>query len=399
MALNAKPTLSTIPAFDADFGTPGKENISAPILKFSWKDGVVKQNRVIIRDYDTNEQVYNCTITTMALKHQLHNRLDISNKVQVVTYNLQNGHKYIANVYVCTADGEWSLASNDVIFYCYSTPIFKFTNFTTFIDGSDEIAVVNNSSVNLVVKYYQDNEEPLSNYKFELYDYNGKLLDTSVTKYSSLYDDTLRHTLGGIPETAEDKYGNIQINRAYKVVCKGETQHGIVVLVEQKFIVKLITSGVGALVNAENVADGTVVIYSNYKIINAECSTDNPVYINDENGKPYAIDLSNGDYLKFIEGFTMKEPYEIVFKGEFKQGKLITFTNIDGHIGVLSLNKITYTTTPFYYFSFVVEQNDIHYEARTNYFKNETKLINATIDLSYHNGLYNIKAVINEQEV
>ena len=398
MALNAKPVLSSISAFDADFGTSGKENIPAPILKFSWKDGVVKQNKVVIRDYDTNEKVYDCMITTMALKHQLHNRLDTSNKVQVVTYNLQNGRKYIANVYVCTADGEWSLASNDVIFYCYSTPIFKFTNFTTFIDDGD-VAVVNNSSVNLVVKYFQDNDEPLSNYKFELYDYNGKLLDSSATKYSSSYDETLRHTLGGIPETDEDKYGNIQINRAYKVVCKGETQHGIIVNVEQKFIVKLITSGVGALVNAENVEDGTVVIYSNYKIINAECSTENPVYIEDENGKPYAIDLSKGDYVEFVEGFTMKEPYEIIFKGDFKQGKLITLTNVDRYIGELFLERITYTTTPFYYFSFVVENNSIHYEARTNYFNKETELINATIDLSYNNGLYNIKALIDGQEV
>ena len=118
MALNARPTLSIISAFDADFGTPNKENNPAPVLKFSWRDGVVRQNRVVIRDYDTNEQVYDCTITTMALKHQLHNRYDTSDKVQVITYNLQNGHKYLANVYVCTPDGEWSLPSNDVIFYC-----------------------------------------------------------------------------------------------------------------------------------------------------------------------------------------------------------------------------------------------------------------------------------------
>ena len=159
MALDSRPILSSISAFDADFGTLNKENIAAPILKFSWRDGVVKKNRVTIRDYDTNEYVYDCTIATMALKHKLHNKYDVSDKVQVVTYNLQNGHKYIANVYVCTTDEEWSLASNDIIFYCYSSPTFMFTNFNTYLGEGTETAVVDNSSVNLIVKYYQDNNE------------------------------------------------------------------------------------------------------------------------------------------------------------------------------------------------------------------------------------------------
>ena len=133
MALNTRPVLSSIPAFDAKFGTPGKENVTAPILRFGWKDGVVYKNRVVIREYEGSQKiVYDCTIETMALKHPLHNELDNSNKVQVVTYALNNGHKYIANVYVCTSDEEWSLASNDVIFYCYSTPTFKFTNFNIY---------------------------------------------------------------------------------------------------------------------------------------------------------------------------------------------------------------------------------------------------------------------------
>ena len=383
MALNARPTLSIISAFDADFGTPNKENIPAPILKFSWRDGVVRQNRVVIRDYDTNEQVYDCTITTMALKHQLHNRYDTSDKVQVVTYNLQNGHKYLANVYVCTTDGEWSLPSNDVIFYCYSTPTFEFKNFTKYLGEDTKIAVVNNSSVNLNVYYKQDDGEPLSTYKFELYNYSGLLLDSSETKYSSLAEDTLRYTFGGISETEKDKYGEIIPNREYKIVCSGETQHGIQVKVEQKFIVKLITSGVGALVNAENVGDGTVVIYSNYKIINANCSLENPTYLTDESGNPYAIDLSNGGYVEFIEGFTMLEPYEIILKGSFKLGVLMTLTNADGLKGYISLKEITYTTTPFYYFSYMIERNGFVYEIRTNYFNKETDIVDAEIDVSH----------------
>ena len=300
MALNVRPTLSSISAFDAEFGTSGKENIPVPILKFSWRDGVVRKNRVVIRDYDTNEKVYDCTVVTMALKHQLHNPLDTSEKVQVTTYNLQNGHKYIANVYVYSSDDEESLASNDVIFYCYATPEFKFTNFETYIGEGTTTAVVNSSSVNLTVRYSQINGEPLNTYRFELQDYNGATLLVSDTKYSSLADDILRYTIGGIEETVEDKYGNVEVNRAYKIICRGQTQHGTEVYVEQKFIVKLISSGVGALVKAENVGDGTVTIYSNYKIMNAQCSTEEPIYVLDADGNPYAIDLTKGDLLMVL---------------------------------------------------------------------------------------------------
>ena len=32
MALSVRPTLSSISAFDADFGTSGKEHIEAPVI-------------------------------------------------------------------------------------------------------------------------------------------------------------------------------------------------------------------------------------------------------------------------------------------------------------------------------------------------------------------------------
>lgn len=399
MALNARPTLSTISAFDAEFGTPNKENISAPIFKFSWRDGVVRKNRVVIRDYDTNEKVYDCTITTMALKHQLHNQYDTSDKVQVVTYNLQNGHKYIANVYVYTSDGEESLPSNDTIFYCFATPTFEFTNFSKYIGEGITTAVINNSSVSLTVKYSQINGEPLNSYNFELQDYNGTTLEKSNTKYSTLSEDILRHTIGGIDETGEDKYGNIQVDRAYKIICQGQTQHGIDVYVEQLFVVKLTTSGVGALITATNVGDGNVAISSNFKVMNTQCSTDNPIYILDGEGNPYAIDLSQGDYVEFIDGFMFQEPYEFIFSGSFNLGKLITLKNVDGDSGYVYLGEITYTTFPYYYFAFIMEKDGLKYEIRTPYFRYRPDLydglIAAKVDVSYYDGLYNIKAEID----
>lgn len=399
MALNARPTLSTISAFDADYGTPGKEYITAPVFKFSWRDGVVIKNRVVIRDYDTSEKVYDCTIATMALKHQLHNQYDTSDKVQVVTYNLKNGHKYIANVYVYTSDGEESLPSNDSIFYCFNMPTFKFTNFTKYLGEGTKTAVINSSSVNLTVKYSQIDGEPLNSYNFELQDYNGKTLETSTTKYSTISEDILRHTIGGIDETYVDKYGNIQVDRAYKVICRGQTQHGIEVYVEQNFVVKLITSGVGALITAENIGDGNVAISSNFKVMNAQCSVKDPTYLLDSDGNPYAIDLSNGEYVEFIDGFVFQHPYELIFSGAFKKGNLITLRNADGDYGYISLDMIEYTTFPYYYFSFKIKKDGMFHEVRSDYFRYRPDLYNdlvaAKVDVSYYNGLYNIKAIID----
>lgn len=399
MALNARPTLSSISAFDAEFGIPGKENIEAPIIKFSWKDGVVRKNRVVIRDYNTKEKVYDCTIATMALKHQLHNQYDSSNKVQVVTYNLQNGRKYIANVYVYTTDGEESLPSNDVIFYCYNTPTFEFTNFDSYFGGTNT-ALVNGSSINLTVRYSQTNNEPLKSYKFELQDYNGVTLDISDIKYSSLSEDILRYTIGGIEETS-DKYGNLSVDRAYKIICSGETQHGIIVIAEQNFVVKLDSYGVGSLVSAKNVGDGNVVITSNYKIPNVQCSSENPIYIYDENGNPYAINLDN-DNVEFLDGFIMKEPYEIIINGMFKVGKLMTLKTVDGDLGYIYLYKTEYTVVPYYCFILIIERNGITYMTTSDYFKYDDNICNghiiAKVDISYYKNLYSIKAKVDHDE-
>lgn len=438
MSLNSKPTLFSILAFDAEFGTTGKETIEAPVLKFSWRDGLARKNRVVIRDYDSNEITYDCTITTMTLKHQLHNKLDTSDKVQTVTYNLQNGHKYIANVYVFTElDGEPSLASNDVVFYCFNTPTFEFINFDQYVGDNKETAIVENNSINLRVRYEQTDGEVLSRYNFILKDYNGSQLLSSDTKYGSLSSDILRYTIGGIEATPMDKYGNIQYNQSYTITCIGETVHGLIVSVEQKFIVKLDNSGVGSALIVNNIGDGNVSITSNYRIINSRCSVENPTYELDTSNKPYAINLTNGETVEFLDGFIMKDPYEIVMTGIFQLGEIVHLTNADGLEASINYCKCTYTNPELYYFSFCLSDGNSSYEIRTRYFNievinpilnengvldlsgsnvddNGTLYVNSyvddngtlyildddnnsavSIDLSYKNGFYNIQTKIN----
>lgn len=411
MALNVRPILSYISAFDAEFGESdkGKEKLEAPIFRFSWSEGVVRKNRVRIVDYDDKTEVYNCVITTMSRTHQLHKLLNGKESIdQDTPYRLENGHKYMAYLSVFTTDNVESEPSEPVIFYCVTTPIFEFTNFSEFSgDGANTIAIVQSSSLDCVVKYTSDTKEQecLSSYYYELIDFNGKTLFKSKIKYSSEWNDTLRFTIGGVNETSQDNLGNINYDERYIIRCVGETQHGLVVNTEQKFIVKLPVSGVGSLIKVKNIGDGRVSISSNYKIMNVQCSNENPKYILDEKGNPYAIDLTQGDYVEFIDGFVMQKPYEFIMKGEFLPGQLVTLRGVGDKIegtdeytynyGYVFLKKIEYTVQPFYYFSFCIEQDGIVYEIRTHYFENQTDLVSAEVDLSYQDGLYNIKAKIN----
>lgn len=392
--LKQKPVLSSIPAFDANFGTEGNEHIAAPVFHFSWKGEIARKNKLVIRDYTTNKTVYDHTIAGTALKHTLQRNTD------TVAFNLKNGGKYIAEVYVYTEDSptaESSPTSNQIIFHCFKTPDFRFTNFKNFF-GEKETAIVNTNSVNLSVYYYQENNEALNTYKFELQDHNGRRLLVSDIKHSYLTKDLLTYSIGGLKETDTDNYGNLIENRGYKIICTGETMHGIAVYAEQYFVIKPVTSGTGALVRAENVGDGNVVIHSNYKVMNAICSTDKPIYLYDDDHQPYAIDLSNADTVEYIDGFLIEKPYEIILKGKFKPGILVTLYNADQRMGTISLEKISYTSVPYYCFTFTTTHNTVKHEIRTEYFNFFTTSIEAEIDLSYYNGLYNIKANIYNNE-
>lgn len=381
----SKPILSSIPAFDARFGTEGYEYLEAPVFSFSLDYGsyIARKNMLQIIDYNTKELVYEKTVTTQELKH----------KVDPLFYQgngLKNDKKYIAKVYVYDIDDNKSLASNEAIFYCYKQPTLSFINFKKQED-LNEPPVVESTSVSFAVLYNQPNKLPMNSYHFELLDHYGNVLDKSDVRYNANSGDILRWAVGGVDETERDKNDVIIPNREYKVICTGECKYGFIVRIEQKFIVRLKISGVGALVTAENVGDGTVTINSNFKIINAYCSTDNPKYLKDKDGNFYAIDLTDGNYVEYIDGFTFERPYELIVKGEFEVDKLITLRSSNGTEGYIKLNKITYTSVPYYYFSFSIEKKGILYEIRSNHFVyTNGDLISAVLDLRYKDSLYDL---------
>lgn len=354
-----RPILNKINAFDADFGTT---------LTFSWTGAQSQKNRIVIRDYDTGQSVYNCTEKTMALKHSLHLGADFEENVsQSIPYSLSNGRRYLASVYVYDVYGNESLQSSEVPFYCFTTPVFEFINFTRF-DASAGIAKVNANSIYLNVKYQQENGEVISEYKFTLYDYNNRKLMESGIFYGSTADDNLQYSLGGIAETEKGPNGELNYNTCYRITCEAMTIHGMRIMTEQRFVVQKDTGGVGSLVTAEALPDHTIAVSSHFKIVNASLNGEE-IYLNDSDGQPYALDLSKGAVLSYFDGFNMSEPWAIrgIIGNCQPNTVLMTCSNSAGESFTVSYIVKKYPLSEKAYFLLEADKGAAHYLLRSNY--------------------------------
>ncbi len=357
-----KPVLNKINAFDAEQGTT---------LTFSWTGPQARKNRIVIREYDSPHRiVYDCTQETMALKHVLHlGEILESGVSQAVPYALENGKRYLASLQIFDTYNNESETSNEAAFYCFAAPVFRFTNFTN-VDTATSIAKVTFHSIYLNVKYAQEDGEVLSEYKFRLYDYTGKLLLESGTFYGSTADDELQYTLGGVTDTAKDEFGGIQYQTCYRIVCQGVTVHGMNIQTEQKFVVHKDTGGVGALVTAQSLPDCTIAVSSHFKIVNADFSGQEEHYLLDENQKPYAIDLTGGDTIRYFEGFQMKPPYSLTAIGRaFVPGEiLLSCAGPAGEAFAVSYHEKRYSLISKAYFLLEIRKGAIRYLLRSGYF-------------------------------
>lgn len=158
----------------------------------------VVKNRLQILNNATLAVVYDSTQTTFALTHIL------------PANTLTNGVYYLAKVKtydVNDVESEWS---NGIQFYCFTTPSFTFSGLTPTINTSSKL---------FEVAYAQIESEPLSEYKFMLYDANDNLLQSSATMYNS--SGTLP------PTTVSYMFTGLLDATTYKIRATGTTLHGM----------------------------------------------------------------------------------------------------------------------------------------------------------------------------
>lgn len=168
-------TIYKITPFDADLGYS---------IKFSWNGNQVFKNRCIIRENESNNVIYDETVSSFKLEHNI----DLSKS------QLRNGGKYIAYITVFDKDGnESQIQPIGTPFLCLKKPIFQFSN---IIDGQS----ISSSSYEFSLFYSQENGELLDSWSISVYNNTLTPLMSSGLKYDV---DTLKYIVSGFTNKNE----------------------------------------------------------------------------------------------------------------------------------------------------------------------------------------------------
>ena len=223
----------------------------------------VVKNRLQILNNSTLAVVYDSTQTTFTLAHTL------------PANTLTNGVYYLAKIKtydVNDVESEWS---NGIQFYCFTTPSFTFSGLTPTINTSSKL---------FEVAYAQIENEPLSEYKFMLYDANDNLLQSSPTMYNS--------TSTAPPMTVSYMFTGLLDATTYNVSATGLTLHGMGIdtsygTFQVVYTEPNIFSTIQITSDCEN---GVNTIVSNLKLVKGVSDPYPAKYVNDNTA------LDNRDY-------------------------------------------------------------------------------------------------------
>ena len=353
-----KPLLTNTSAFDATVGTT---------FTFGWKGAQAFYNELVIKDSETLAVVYSYKIKTMALRHVM----DIANGV---VGNFVNGRQYQATVSVYDKDNTLCGTSDPVIFWCYSSPTLSVTN-SDILSGK-----VTMSSVYVTLEYVQTEGEPLKEYAVFIYDGGKNLLSQSSVITVDNAADSMIYKLEGLTNSA-----------AYNIKIDGVTYHGISVSTGYvPFTVVYDRMGVGAVLVAKNIGDGTISISSNFRITNAETGPGEIVYVDGTE-----VDLTgDGAYVEFVGGVDIGHNFELKTRiRDVNEGEIISLNGSNGSI-VISYGSY-YTdaemTVRKYYFK-LETTGAVKYTAFSKLFSAPTADQYIKLLIVSENGYYSIKA-------
>ena len=225
--------------------------------------------------------------------------------------SLTNGGYYQATITTRNAQGVASVPSAPIQFYCYSTPIFVFTNIR-------EGGVVGNSNYSFSVQYNQIQNEGLASYNFKLYSASGTLLQESGAIYN---------TISTLPLTLSYTFSGFENNAAYSIEVTGTTNEGTEISTGRVgFLVQYVEPEVFSLIAlSNNCQGGYITIKSNLTDIEGESNPEAPTYIDNKE-----IDLrADGYYVKWDKNYTIPTNWTTRLWGRnFTSGKnILEMTN------------------------------------------------------------------------
>lgn len=285
------PTIIPITPFD-----PSQDCI----VSFLYDDNQIIKNRAVITNNSNSTTVYDSTVNSMKLQHV------------IPANSLVAGNQYLIQIQVFDSDGNMSNLSQAILFQCYTTPSFSFTNI------SDDM-FHKAASINLILNYYQKENEPIKNFRFYKYSYNKTIIENSSVLYSESDMDC--------------SFYGLENNIYYYFRAVGETLHGMPLDTGYiKVNVSFDTIPANIFFQVENnYNEGYVSIQLNIKDIGYELENDNYEL---KDGMLILKDNS----LTYNDGFSVDDDFALLV--EAKNLPLKTFLTTNDNIFSLSIVDI-----------------------------------------------------------
>lgn len=238
----------------------------------------VVKNRIIIRNNSTGTVIYDNTLVTYSLSQT------------VPAHTLTNGVQYNFTFTTYDVDGNSSLESVPVLFWCYTTPSLVFTNLITN-------QKVQSSTYVFMAQYTQAQNEYLKYANFTLY---------SSTNSQIYKSDDINVTTAP-PNSLSFSFNQFDNNTNYFMEVSGVTINGTVISSGKiPFNVTYNQPTLYNVLTLENkCGDGYNQITSNFMVIDGQTNPSTPRYIN--NTKLDIIKYL--EYVKWLSGFSIEKDF------------------------------------------------------------------------------------------
>lgn len=294
MALT-RPTLLPVPAFDAT------QQFTFTFTAQSGTSQIVA-NKLVIRNQDTNDIVYEEKQQTYRYEHTLN------------AGELTNGVYYNATLTVFDANDNESTASIPIQFWCYTTPVLTFTNMP-------DTDIISSASFSFAFTYTQAENEQINSYIMNLYNASQTLISTSGEVYT---------TDGTPPYNGSYLFAGFEDATVYYIELTATTIEGTVITTGRvQFTVQYTRPDLFTLVELQNNCEGGyIVLRSNFVLIEGESNPDPPTYIDNEE-----VDLrQEGSWVTWGEGFNITGDFltRVWFRDPTPYTELFRFSNTDG---------------------------------------------------------------------
>lgn len=216
---------------------------------------------------------------------------------------LTNGEQYAAEIISYHYDTV-SEVSNKVYFWCYATPVFKFTNIT-------EGEIFNSQSITANLLYEQSDGIDISQFKYALYDSQMALI--SETPAMSNYQDNKSHN-----------YNGLENNAIYYIRAYGSTTNG-----------QVLDTGFVTIFIQFEAPDSYSTLYANADNINGiiEYNTNIRLIEPNRNVNTYQFDMSTidleDDRLVYDTNFVIDGDFIMAIRHKYTIGEILTCSNPD----------------------------------------------------------------------